>query len=173
VSLNHLDEFEKYGFDSRRASLADFLSTVNEYIDVAEMGKYLHVLGIASPTGWDERVKNEIESVDFAHNYVSRHVSICLVDSVTGEVIHNPTDDRINNFIEFYQPQFDNERMARVTQHIRDRLDVHDYVLLEDVAADTSEPQLMVHKAFYELENEDKYRVRYIESVGLVLEAKR
>ena len=173
VSLTHLDEFDKYGFDSRRANLADFLSTVNDYINVAEMGKYLHVLGIASPTGWDDRVKKEIESVDFAHNYVSRHVSVCLVDSVTGEVVHNPTDDRINTFIEFYQPQFDNERMARVTQHIRDRLDVHDYILLEDVATDTSEPQLLVHKVFYELENEGKYRVRYIDSVGLVLEVKR
>jgi len=54
-------------------------------IDNAEKGKYFHVVSIASPTGWDERIKAYIKSEDFARNYVSRFISLCLVDIETGD----------------------------------------------------------------------------------------
>ena len=170
VSLNHLQEFERYGFDVRRANLADFLGVITRHINSAELGKYLHVLGIASPTGWDDRVKKEIESTDFAHNYVSRYVSICLVDSVTGEVVYNSTDDRISKFVEFYQPRFDREKVAKVKEFIRDRLSLKDYVIYKDILEETNEARTLVNKAFYDLEAEGKYRTRHIKDVGMVLE---
>ena len=170
VSLNHLQEFERYGFDARRANLADFLGVIARFINTAELGKYLHVLGIASPTGWDDRVKKEIESSDFAHNYVSRHVSICLIDSVTGEVVYNPTDDRISKFVEFFQPQFDREKVAKVKEFIRDRLSLKDYVVFNDILEEANEARTLVNKAFYDMEAEGKYRMRLIKDVGVVLE---
>lgn len=170
ASLNHLQEFERYGFDVRRANLADFLGVITRHINSAELGKYLHVLGIASPTGWDDRVKKEIESTDFAHNYVSRYVSICLVDSVTGEAVYNPTDDRISKFVEFYQPRFDREKVTRVKDFIRDRLSLKDYVIYKDILEETNEARALVNKAFYDLTDEGKYRTRHIKDVGMVLE---
>ena len=74
ISLNHLNEYENYGFDVNKATLAEFLELINKFIDSAEFGKYLHVIGIASPTGWEDKVVKEINSSDFAHNYVSRYV---------------------------------------------------------------------------------------------------
>jgi hypothetical protein len=170
ISLNHLEEFDRYGFDARRANVADFLGVITKFINTAELGKYLHVLGIASPTGWDDRVKKEIESSAFAHNYVSRHVSICLIDSVTGDVFYNPTDDRISNFVDFFRPQFDKEKVAKVKNFVRDRLSLKDYVVFNDILEETNEKREIVNKAFYELEAEGKNRMRLIRDVGIVLE---
>lgn len=77
------------------------------------MGKYFHVMVIASPTGWDDKVVREISSREFARNYVSRFVSLCLVDSITGDVYYNPADERVARFIEFFKPQFDRERLRK------------------------------------------------------------
>jgi len=170
VSQNHLEDFERYGFDIRRANLADFLGIISRHIDSAELGKYFHVLGVASSTGWDERVRKEIESTDFAHSYVSRYVSVCLVDSGTGEVVYNPTDDRISKFVEFFQPQFDREKVAKVKDIIRKRLSLKDYVLYNDILEETNEKREIVNKAFYDLTDEGKYRMRRIKDVGVVLE---
>lgn len=170
ISLNHLEEFGKYGFDARRANMADFLGVITRFINAAEMGKYLHVLGVASPTGWDNRVKKEIESSDFAHNYVSRHVSICLVDSVTGDVFYNPSDDRISKFVEFFQPQFDKERVAKVRNLIRDKLSFKGYGVFNDILEEANEKREIVNKAFHDLEAEGKCRMRIIKDVGVVLE---
>jgi len=170
VSLNHLQEFERYSFDARRANLADFLGVITRFINTAELGKYLHVIGIASPTGWGDRVKKEIESAEFAHNYVSRYVSICLIDSVTGDVVYNPTDDRINNFVDFFQPQFDKEKVAKVKDAILGKLSLKDYVVFDDMATETNESRTVVNKAFCDLEAEGNYRTRLIKDVGVVLE---
>jgi hypothetical protein len=173
VSLNHLKEFEDYGFDARRANLPELLNLIARFIDSAEMGKYLHIIGIASPTGWDERVVTELSSPDFAHNYVSRYVSVCLVDSVTGEVAHNPADDRIAKFVDFFKLQFDKERVERVKNFILRRFSERDYVVFDDIIKETNEERVSVNKAFYDLDSEKKGRARYIKEVGLVLEAVR
>lgn len=171
ISLNHLKEFEEYGFDAKRANLSEFLSLVTKFIDTAEMGKYLHVIGIASPTGWDERVEKELASTSFAHNYVSRYVSICLVDSVRGEVVYNPTDDRIAKFAEFFKPQFDREKVESVKKYALEELSMKDHIVFEDIVEETKEERRIVYKAFYDLESAGKGRARYIKDVGLVLDA--
>lgn len=173
VSLNHLKEFQEYAFDARRANLSEFLSLIARFIDSAEIGKYLHVIGIASPTGWDERVGKEIGSSDFARNYVSRYVSICLVDSVTGAVSYNLGDDRIAKFIELFRPQFDRERVEKVKGIIVRKLSERDHVVFEDVLEETKEERAFVNKALHDLAREKKGRLRYVKEVGLVLEVER
>lgn len=170
VSYNHLKDYADYGFDTNRATLSEFLMLLSKSINNAEIGKYLHVIGIASPTGWDERVVQEIKSKEFAHNYVSRYVSVALVDSVTGEVYYNPTDDRIANFIDFFKPEFDREKVERVKKHVLEKFRLKDYAVFSDVLEETGEERAIVNKAFYDLEKEGKGRTRYIKEVGLVLE---
>jgi len=173
VSLNHLEEYKNYGYDARRANIADFLGVIMQYIKTAEMGKYLHVLGIASPTGWDERVKKQIESTEFTQNYVSKHVSICIIDSATGDVFYNPTDERISEYIDFFKPQFDRERVMQVKSFILDKLNRKDYVVYSDIVEETNEVTEIINKAFYDLESEGEYRIRMIKDVGIVLEIKK
>ena len=173
VSLNHLKEFGDYGFDTRRANLSELLQLLARFIDSAEVGKYMHVIGVASPTGWDERVMKEIKSTDFAHNYVSRYVSICLIDATTGELVYNPADERITKFVDFFRPQFDRERVERIKNNILRKLSEIDYVVFGEILKETKEERLLVLKAFHDLETDKIYRLRYIKDVGLVLERVR
>ena len=170
VSFSHLDEHKECGFDTRRVSLSEFLTLLGGSIPGAETGQYLHVIGIASPTGWDERVVSKIQSKEFAHNYVSRFVSVCLVDSVTGEVFYNPADERIAAFVEFFKPEFDRERVERVRHLVMDGFKVKDYVWLEDVVSESGEARDIVHRAFTGLVDAGGYRMRWIEDVGAVVE---
>jgi hypothetical protein len=170
VSFSHLDEHTEYGFDTRRVGLSEFLSILGGSIPDAELGQYLHVIGVASPTGWDERVVSEIQSEEFAHNYVSRFVSVCLVDSVTGEVFYNPADERIAAFVEFFKPEFDRERVERVRRFVLDAFLVKDYVLFEDAVSESGEVRDIVHRAFAGLVDAGGYRMRWIEDVGAVVE---
>ncbi|CAD6493171.1 MAG: hypothetical protein DIAAKJNI_00446 [Candidatus Argoarchaeum ethanivorans] len=170
VSFSHLDEHREYGFDTRRVSLSEFLTLLGGTIPDAEIGQYLHVIGIASPTGWDERVISEIQSKEFAHNYVSRFISVCLVDSITGEVFYNPADERIASFAEFFKPEFDQERVEKVERFVLDRFEMEDYVWLGDVVSKSGEARDIVHRAFCELVDAGGYRMRWIEDVGLVVE---
>jgi hypothetical protein len=170
VSFSHLDEHKEYGFDTRRVGLSEFLTLLGGSIPDAELGQYLHVIGVASPTGWDERVVSEIQSEGFAHNYVSRFVSVCLVDSVTGEVFYNPADERIAAFVEFFKPEFDRERVERVRQFVLDAFETKDYVLLEDAVSEIGEARDIVHRAFTGLVDAGGYRMRWIEDVGVVVE---
>jgi uncharacterized membrane-anchored protein len=170
ISFTHLDEFKKYKFDSRRANLADFLKIITRLVDKAEVGEYLHVIGIASPTGWDEKVKNEVQSTTFAHNYISRYLSFCLVDSVTGEVFFNPSDDRISKFIEYFVPEFNREKIEKARQYVVNKLAVKNYVVFDDAVADVGESRAIINKVFYDLQHEDKGKVKYMKEVGLVIQ---
>ncbi|MBC8520690.1 MAG: hypothetical protein H8D26_01680, partial [Methanomicrobia archaeon] len=93
--LGHLLDYAENGFDTRSVTLSELLSVLTRYIDNAELGNYFHVLGIASVTGFDKKVFEHVNSGDFHKNFVSRYVSLCLVDLETGEVFYNESDERI------------------------------------------------------------------------------
>ena len=172
ISLSHLREFEEWGFDVRPANLGDFLGVITRHIKSAEIGRRLHILGLASPTGWDKRVTSEISSDSFARNYLSRYVSVCLADSITGEVFCNPLDKRIANFIDHFKPEFKVETIARLKRAVVEELGLKGFVAFEEFAKVVGEPRNMVLKAFYDLEKEVHGAVRFIKDVGLMLEEK-
>ncbi|MFA4957496.1 MAG: hypothetical protein WC556_11060 [Candidatus Methanoperedens sp.] len=169
ISFNHLKEFANYGFDTNRATLSEFLTTLSTSIKSAEIGKYFHVVGIASPTGWDERVIEHLNSKDFASRYVSKNVSVCIIDSVTGDVFYNPLDNGITGLIDLFRQEFDREKLERVKKHVLEKLKLKDYVVFGDILEETKVGREIVNKAFYDLEREGKGRTRYIKEVGLVL----
>ena len=170
ASLNHLDEFEQFGYDSRRAGMGDLLGFVTDLIDSAELGKYLHVIGITSPTGWDEKMTKEFNTDQIIRNYMSRFVSLCLIDSMTGETFYNWTDERITGFAELFKLEFDQERIDRVRRDLLHTLGIKKYVVFDDYIKETTETRQIVNKVFYDLQKEGRYRVRQIKEIGLVLQ---
>ncbi|MBU4222248.1 MAG: hypothetical protein KKA10_11665 [Euryarchaeota archaeon] len=173
ISFNHLKEYANYGFDTNRATLSEFLTVLSTSIKNAEMGMYFHVVGIASPTGWDERVIEHLNSKDFASRYVSKNVSVCIIDSVTGDVFYNPLDNGITGLIDLFRQEFDREKVERVKKHVLEKLKLKDYVVLGDVVEETKEARTIVNKAFYDMEREGKWKTLYVKGDGLALEVRR
>ena len=170
-SCNHLNDYIKYGFDTKDINLSEFLIILSKSINSAAIGKYLHVIGLASPTGWDGKVINEIQSKEFAHNYISKYVSVCLIDSLTGEVYYNPNDKRIISYIDFFKPEYKAEKVERNKSYILEKFKLNNYVAFEDVVKETNEDRMIIQNVFYKLENEGVAKQRYVKGVGLVLES--
>lgn len=167
--FNHWKEYAKNGFDTKPVILSELNSILVRLIDKAEQGKYFHVIAIASPTGWDERIRTYVKSEEFNKNYVSRYISICLVDNETGELIYNEADERIKDYIKFFEPKFDNEKVMISKAHIKKEHQYDDYVVLEDIMNETGIDMRLVKKAFYELEEEGLGKVMFIKNVGIIL----
>ena len=171
--LEHLLEYLENGFDTRTVTLSELLSVLTHYIDRAELGNYFHVLGIASATGFDKKVLEHINSDEFHNNFVSRYVSLCLVDLETGEAFYNESDDRIETYLPLFKPLFDEETMRAIREHVVERLELKDFAVLdrivEEVTDGGEEGKRLAKKVFYDLEKEGKGEVRYDKEFGLVV----
>lgn len=167
--FNHWREYAKNGYDTKSVILSELNGILVRVINNAERGKYFHVIAIASPTGWDERIKTYIKSDDFAKNYVSRFISLCLVDSETGELIYNAADARIKDYINLFEPEFDSEKVVKCKEYIKKEHEYDDHVALEDITKETQSGISIVKKALYELESEGYGKVMFVNAVGLVL----
>jgi len=171
--LGHLLEYAENGFDTRSVTLSELLSVLTRYIDSAELGNYFHVLGIASVTGFDRKVREHINSNEFHNNFVSRYVSLCLVDLETGEVFYNESDDRIKAYLPLFKPLFDEEKMRAIKEHVVGRLEFKNFAVLDKVVEEATdggeEDKMLAKKVFYDLEKEGIGEVQYDKEFGLVV----
>ncbi len=171
--LGHLRNYAENGFDTRSVTLSELLSVLTRYIDNAELGNYFHVLGIASVTGFDKKVFEHLNSGEFHKNFVSRYVSLCLVDLETGEVFYNESDVRIKAYIDLFKPMFDEEKMRAIREYVVGRLELTDFAVLDRVVEEATdggdEGKRLAKKVFYDLEKEGLGKVRYDKEFGVVV----
>lgn len=172
--LGHLLDYDENGFDTKSVTLSELLSVLTRYIDRAELGNYFHVLGVASVTGFDEKVLEHINSNDFHKNFISRYVSLCLVDLETGEVFYNESDERIKAYVDLFKPVFDEEKVRAIKEYVVGRLELKDFAVLDRVVEEATdggeEGRRLAKKVFYDLEKEGMGKVKYEKEFGVVVE---
>ena len=168
-SFCNTGDYAELGYDTRMVTLSALMSVLIPIIQRAEDEDYFHVLGITSPTGWDNRVIAWVKGEDPANSYMSRNVAVCLVDAGSGEVYYNPTDLRILSYIDYFRPEFDIERVEKMKNMIRVEFATAEYLEFEKIAKKTGEDRFIIEKAFYALEREKLGRVKFITGgAGLV-----
>ncbi|AWR93990.1 hypothetical protein [Acidianus brierleyi] len=153
--LSHIENYVKKLADDKTISLADILEYLDKSIDAAEQGKVLHVIGIASPTGFDKKVKEYIFSDDFKKNFTDYYLSVCLIDLLSGELIYNKLDNRINSYIDIFDQELDTEKIFKAKDIIKRKLMLSDAVTLSSVVREYNLTELIAKKAFYELQIEN------------------
>jgi hypothetical protein len=177
VVLNHWKDYATIGLDTKSFTLSELMSVLTRYIDRAELGQYFHVLGIASVTGWDGKVLKHIDSHDFHKNFVSRHVSVCLIDLETGVVCYNKSDDRVKAYVPLFEPEFDKDKLRRISAYVVDRLESRDFAVLKRVVEEATDKSAegirLAKKVFYDLEREGRGKVKYDKEFGLVIVKRR
>lgn len=175
--LGHLLDYAENGFDTRSVTLSELLSVLTKHIDSAELGNYFHVLGIGSVTGFDKKVFEHVNSGDFHKNFVSRYVSLCLVDLETGEVFYNESDERIKTYIDLFKPMFDEEKVRAIKEYVVGRLELKEFAVLDIVVEEATdggeEGRRLAKKVFYDLEKEGMGEVKYDKEFGLVIAKSR
>lgn len=173
VSLSHLEELRYRGFDLRRANLGELLALLSERIRAAEKGGYFHVVGVASPTGWDARLLEELSSGGFTRRYLSPNLAFCLVDSVTGEIFHSPADGRIRDFLEFFELELDEEKILKLVEKIKEELAERLVIGLEDFIGEKRVSRDLALSAFHRAAEEGVANLRFLKGEGPVLERRK
>ncbi|WP_048152315.1 hypothetical protein [Palaeococcus ferrophilus] len=164
IYLTRVERLAELGMDTDPLTLAE----LNVHLVGAREspGGGRTVLVVASPLGFEERIRRYVSSEDFHRNFYSENVSLILLDTETGEVIHNPNDRYAGALAPLVSLELDEEVYAKVRECVREKLEGRDYLPLSECLECGDEEQ--VRRAFYELGREG-HVVKYIDGFGLVL----
>ena len=171
--LADLEAFATNGFDASPATLDDLLGVVNEAVYAAEEGEHGYLLAVASPTGWSERVREQVAADDLARSRYSERVSLCLVDLQDGSLVYDDSDPVVRENADLFAPPVDDERVEACIDLVRREYveDVaHESVLLTDVVDDHGFDAPVVKRAFNRLEDGGAGDQLYLDELGLSLE---
>ena len=125
------------------------------------------ILLIASPLGFEDRIRKYVNSDQFHQNFYSENVSLLLLDVETGEVIYNPNDRYAKALVPLVRMELDEEVYVKVKECIKSKLAGRDYLPFNEVKDCGDEAY--IKKAFYEVAKEENGVVKYIDDFGLVL----
>ncbi|AMQ19596.1 hypothetical protein [Thermococcus peptonophilus] len=162
--LTRVEKLAELGMDTDPLTLAE----LNVHLVGAREspGEERIVLVVASPLGFEERIRRYVSSEDFHRNFYSENVSLVLVDTETGEIIHNPNDAYARALAPLVSLELDEEVYAKVRDCVRRKLEGRDYLPLSECLECGDEEH--VRRAFYEIGREG-HVVKYIDGFGLVL----
>lgn len=149
--LSDLEAHATAGFDAAPASLDDLLSHVNRTVHEAESEEIDFLLGIASPTGWADAVRDRIVDGNVSRTRFSRRVSVVLVDLRDGSLIYDDSDPVAAENARLFELPVDDERVRDCVAAVERRFDggpTQDQVSLAGVAADAGFDSHVVKRAF-------------------------
>ncbi|NJE31485.1 hypothetical protein E3E38_10565 [Thermococcus sp. 18S1] len=159
------ERYAEVGFDTDPLELADINALLVDARDEAKNGRI--VLLVASPTGFEKRIANYVNSGDFHRNFISENVSLALLDLESGELIYNPHDEYAKAFEPMLRLERDEELLAKVKDFLEEKILKRGYVRLEEALEHFAEET--VKRAFRELSKEKGYITKFVEGVGYVL----
>ena len=165
--VSRVERYAKYGFDTDPLELKDINVHIIEERDRAKEEGCTRVLCLASPTGFEDTVKEHISGDEFHKNFLSKYLSICLLDLETGKLIYNPHDEVAREFAKICEIEIDKEKIARVEKCICNMMEGKEWITLEDVL-NCGEGSI-VKTAFYNVAEKNGWKVKFVEGVGLVL----
>jgi len=169
---SRVERYADPGYDCDPLTLADVTVMLAEIQDRARSSGIVTVLCLASPTGFERRVRDFIDSEEFHRNFISRYLSVPLLDTETGDLVFNPADETARAFSGICDLEIDSEKEAKVRRGVeeamRDALKLQEYVVFDDIQKTFgSEP--MIKPAFYDCAAKMGGAVQFVEGVGLVM----
>lgn len=173
---SRVERYAGQGYDCDPLGLDDVTVILSDMRDRARSGAVPTVLYLASPTGFERRVRDFIDSEEFHRNFISKYLSLLLLDMETGDLAFNPADETAQAFSGICELEIDSERRERVRLDVRgamnDALERRDYVVLGDIQRALGNDPL-VKSAFYDCSADMDGEVKFIETLGLVMDTRR
>jgi predicted nucleic acid-binding Zn-ribbon protein len=125
VYLSHIGALKKQGFDSQPATLSDLLNVLRNSLSSIEGGKRYTLIGIASPTGWEESVTKYVAGESYS--LVFSNAAVILVDLIENRAIYPEklatTMPSIDRYARMFIPEVMAEEEKYVENVIRDLCD--------------------------------------------------
>lgn len=169
---SRVERYADPGYDCDPLTLADVTVMLAEMQDRARSAGIVTVLCLASPTGFEQQVQDFINGEEFHRNYISRYLSVLLLDVETGVLVFNPADETAQAFSEICRLEIDSEKVAKVRRNVeeamRDILKLQRFVVFDDIQKVVGDGSLM-KSAFYDCAARMGREVQFVEGVGLVM----
>lgn len=173
---SRVERYAGQGYDCDPLGLDDVTVILSDMRDRARSSSAPTVLCLASPTGFERRVRDFIDSEEFHRNFISRYLSLLLLDVETGDLAFNPADETAQAFSGICELEIDSERRERVRLDVRgamnDALERRDYVVFGDIQKVLGNDPL-VKSAFYDCSADMDGEVKFIETLGLVMDTRK
>ena len=171
--FSHLEAHAVNGFDAAPADLDDLLGIVNDVVHEVDQKEVPYLLGIASPTGWTDRVEKQVQDDELARTRYSRQLSVCLVDLRDGELIYDRSDSLIQDNIHLFERAVGAERVDDCVATVRSEYGGQigrETVLLEEIVDEKEFDRHIVKRAFDRLEDSNEGEQFYVDEDGLALD---
>jgi predicted nucleic acid-binding Zn-ribbon protein len=172
--VSHLHAYARNGWDAAPAGLTDLLEEVDRALHDVTTTDVPHVVALASPTGWTDRVREKLLDEEYARTQFDRRLGVCLVDLRTGELIYDGADELVAANIGLFERPVDEERVDECEETLREEYvedPLEDYVELTAFAREFGYEPHVVDRAFDRLVEAGEGVKRY-QSIGLVLDLK-
>ena len=161
------------GYDSSPAGIDALLGLLNPAIEEADRRETAYLLGVASPTGWSDRVHDRIEREGMVRTHASRRLHLVLVDLRDGTLLYDGTDDVVRQNLALFERAVDADRVAGCVERLR-----ADYVSdltretvgLDEVHERYDLDQHIIRQAFAELADAGEAEQFYVPDDGLAIE---
>jgi hypothetical protein len=173
VVISNLHAHANNGFDASPTDIGMLLSLVSEAVQEAERSGYHYLLGVGSPTGWSDRVRDQLHDGDISRSHYGRNFSLCLVDLQDGSVMYTPGDEVASENHGLFEMAIERERVEECKDVIRSEYitDIgSDSVLLEEVTDDHGYDTHVVKEAFEQFESEGVGEQLHVDEYGLGLD---
>ncbi|QSG08484.1 coiled-coil domain-containing protein [Halapricum desulfuricans] len=170
---SNLEAHATNGFDAAPRDLDDLLNVVNDAVYEAQQNDYHYLLGVASPTGWTDRVIRQVEGGNVARSRYSRHLSLVLVDLQHGDIYYDDSDEIASENSDLYEIPVTAERVDKAVDVIRSNYIEEvgiDSVLLEEVVEEQGFDVRETKEAFDRLAESGVGEQLHIDEYGLALD---
>lgn len=170
---SHLEAHAINGFDAAPADIDDLLSYVNGAVREATDEEVPYLLGIASPTGWTDRVKEHVLEDELSRTRFSRHVSVCLVDLRSGDLIYDSSDPVVADNISLFERAVQTEAVEDCVSMLRSEYVAdlgRETVMLEEIVDETEFDRHVIKRSFDRLESGGEGEQFYVDEMGLAID---
>jgi excisionase family DNA binding protein len=166
--VSHLESHLRDGFDARPMGVDELLPMLNEARRDAEATQTIHILGLASTSGWDQDARHYVAAPHSGESFNHRLLLPCLIDLVDHALIVNPADPRLESFAALYSLKMFEEEVADTVKYLRDATWVES-VTLSQAMKRLAVDERVVQEAFRRLAGTDEYNIDEINGLGTVI----
>ncbi len=163
--------YEEKGYDDKPMGLGELVDMVEPRVLEARRQGYYHVMLVASPTGFTDRVISYVSGEEYHRLILSSSLALILVDPLTGEIYHHPADEAVAMLGPLLKPLLPFEEVEKVAAAVRDlevdaiaRSPSLPYYTLDELVEKTGARREIVRAALEKLEKEGAGKVRTMDN---------
>lgn len=155
----HLETLCREDVDVAPASLEDLLVEIDAYETQHRATRAVYVVGLASPTGWEESALSYIANIGAGDRYRSAGVKFVLVDLSTGAIWYDESDPVISGFAGLFKMSTNDDSVDDLVEQLRATMEGRTGLMLSEHAQTLGLDEDQLVAAARKLENEGPFRV--------------